>query len=98
MHDPNAAQTEPRYAWVMVALTPVFMALGVGSLLCVSVFLKPLQAEFGWARGSTAFAYLAGTVAMGLGGWQGGYFYDLTGTYTWSFAAAALAGMVRTYP
>ena len=29
---------------------------------------------------------------MGLGGYQGGYCYDLTGSYTASFASAALAG------
>ncbi len=32
---------------------------------------------------------------MGLGGWQGGFFFDLTGTYTVSYANAALAGVVN---
>ena len=36
-----------------------------------------------------AFAY----IGHGLGGWQGGYFYDLTGQYTWSYANAAIAGV-----
>jgi len=32
---------------------------------------------------------------MGLGGYQGGFFFDLTGDYTFSFANAALAGVVN---
>ena len=38
-----------------------------------------------------AFAWLG----HGLGGWQGGAFYDLTGSYTVSFANAAAAGIVN---
>ena len=38
-----------------------------------------------------AFAWLG----HGLGGFQGGYFFDLTGHYTVSFANAALAGVVN---
>ena len=38
-----------------------------------------------------AFAYLG----HGLGGWQGGYFFDVTGAYIWSYANAAFAGIVN---
>jgi len=38
-----------------------------------------------------AFAFLG----HGLGGWQGGLFFDITGDYTWPFANAALAGIVN---
>lgn len=38
-----------------------------------------------------ALAYLG----HGLGGWQGGWFYDLTGGYGWSYANAAIAGLVN---
>jgi hypothetical protein len=38
-----------------------------------------------------AFAWLG----HGLGGFQGGYFFDLTGHYTVSFANAALAGVLN---
>jgi MFS family permease len=38
-----------------------------------------------------AFAWLG----HGVGGFQGGYFFDLTGSYTVSFANAALAGVVN---
>lgn len=39
----------------------------------------------------TAFAL----VGHGLGGWQGGFFFDLTSAYTWSYANAALAGVLN---
>lgn len=38
-----------------------------------------------------AFAYLG----HGIGGWQGGYFYDLTGNYSWTYANAAIAGVIN---
>ena len=38
-----------------------------------------------------AFAYLG----HGLGGWQGGYFFDLTGDYSWTYAIAAIAGVIN---
>lgn len=38
-----------------------------------------------------AFAYLG----HGLGGWQGGYFFDLTGNYQWTFGNAAIAGIIN---
>jgi len=36
-----------------------------------------------------------GYVGHGVGGFQGGYFYDLTGAYDWTFANAALAGVIN---
>ncbi len=39
----------------------------------------------------TMFAWLG----HGLGGYQGGYFYDLMGNYTLSYANAALMGVVN---
>jgi len=34
-------------------------------------------------------------IGMGLGGWQGGYFFDLSGGYVLPFANAALSGVVN---
>ncbi len=66
--------SEPRYGWIMVAVSFVIMGLPFGALVSISVFLKPLVAEFGWERGNTAFAYTAGSGAAGLGsivmGWM----------------------------
>lgn len=42
-----------------------------------------------------AIVSTAGWVGMGLGGYQGGYFYDLTASYFVSYANAAIAGIVN---
>ncbi|PCI03899.1 MAG: hypothetical protein COB78_05970 [Hyphomicrobiales bacterium] len=44
-----------------------------------------------------AVAMVSGTawVGMGVGGFQAGYFFDLNGSYTTSFANAAIAGMIN---
>jgi MFS family permease len=57
---------------VVVAAT-VVMALGFGSLALTSVFMRPLEAEFGWTRTDTSLAYAVSTVGMALGGvvWGG---------------------------
>lgn len=47
-------------------------------------------------RSSTIGIVLAfGYLGHGLGGWQGGYFYDVSGAYVWTYANAALAGVVN---
>jgi hypothetical protein len=34
-------------------------------------------------------------IGMGIGSYQGGYFYDLTGNYAWSYANAAISGTIN---
>ena len=36
-----------------------------------------------------------GWTGMGLGGFFGGYFYDLQGDYVWSFAFAGITGLLN---
>lgn len=70
------SQLESRYAWMLVVVSSVFMGVAAGSLLSISVFLKPLVAEFGWLRAETALGYTAGALAMGVGGIVMGYLSD----------------------
>ncbi len=44
---------------------------------------------------SMGIVVAAGLAGHGLGGWQGGFFFDVTGLYTWSYANAALAGIAN---
>ena len=53
--------------------------------------LTPANRRAGATGIVLAFAWLG----HGLGGWQGGFFFDLTRGYGWSYANAALAGMVN---
>ena len=71
---------EPRYAWVMLAVGTVLIALNLGALSSISVFLKPVSAEFGWARGATALAYTAAALTIGASGVVWGRLADRFGT------------------
>jgi len=53
--------------------------------------LTPVSRRAGATGIILAFAWLG----HGIGGYQGGLFFDLTGTYTLSFANAALAGLLN---
>ena len=44
------------YGWVVVGAVVLVLAGFVGTLLSFGVFLKPLQAEFGWSRAATSGA------------------------------------------
>ena len=56
------------YGWLMVVVSSLIMSIGFGSLISVSVFLKPLEAEFGWDRGLTSFAYSCASFMNGVMG------------------------------
>jgi MFS family permease len=36
-----------------------------------------------------------GFMGHGIGGWQGGIFYDLTGSYTWTYTNAVISGFIN---
>jgi len=44
---------------------------------------------------STGIILAFGWLGHGLGGFQGGYFYDITGAYTQTFANASFSGMIN---
>ena len=53
---------DPLYGWVMVAVVFLLSGLAFGTAGAISVFLKPLSAEFGWGRSDAALGYT--TLAM----------------------------------
>jgi len=44
---------------------------------------------------SMAIVGMFGWFGMGLGGWQAGYIFDLTGNYIWSFRNGSIAGVIN---
>ncbi len=72
----NGLTPESRYAWLLVVVASVIMGMGAGALISISTFLKPIIADFGWSRGETSFAYMAGATATGVGGIAMGYISD----------------------
>jgi MFS family permease len=60
------AQQRARAILVVVGAT-VATALGFGCLALTSVFMRPLEAEFGWSRAEISMAYALAAVGMALG-------------------------------
>jgi MFS family permease len=89
----TALPPEPRYGWLIVALAPVYLGFGIGSLGAIGVFIKPLGAEFGWLRGETAFAYLAGNGVAGVVGLALGSLADRTSTRLVVALGALVSGL-----
>ena len=78
------------YGWLMVFVAFVLSALSFGALASISVFLKPLSAEFGWSRGETSLGYTAIAFSSALFGVLWGNVADRYGT-RWFGVVAALA-------
>jgi len=76
------------------ALAFIYGLLYSGLMICLVVCVRefvPLE-----RRGvSTGIVLFSAWIGMGFGGWQAGFFFDMTGTYTVSFAVAVLAGMIN---
>lgn len=68
------------------------MAFGFGSLALTSVFIRPLEAEFGWSRADISLAYTLSSVGMALGGLFWGRLSDRLNTRNLLFIGSA--GMV----
>ena len=56
---------EASYAWVIVGVATACLALGFGANIVISVFMKPLEDEFGWLRADTSMAYTMNAIGQG---------------------------------
>ncbi len=76
------------------ALGFVFGLLYCGVMICLVVCVREFVPIA--RRGvSTGVVFFCAWLGMGLGGWQAGFFFDVTGDYTVSFANAAVAGVIN---
>ncbi|MGD2172552.1 MAG: MFS transporter [Gammaproteobacteria bacterium] len=97
----SAWQTLLVFGFTMVHGTTAFYVYAViygfgyaGVMTSVLVSTRNLSAPA--RRASSLGIVLAfGYVGHGIGGWQGGFFYDMTGAYTWSYANAVISGFVN---
>ena len=97
----SVLQTATAYWFVTLDSLPslylLAIAFGVGFSGVMTMFLLCVR-EAVPARStgiSTAFIMLLAWAGMGVGAYQGGYCYDLTGDYTVSFANAAIGGVIN---
>ena len=87
---------DPLYGWLMVFVVFTLSALSFGSLGSISVFLKPLSAEFGWSRGQTSLGYTSIAFSSALFGLLWGAVADRVGT-RWFGVVAALVMTISLY-
>ena len=77
------------YGWVMVLVVFVLSGLAFGSMASISVFLKPISADFGWSRGATSLAYSVASLSSALFGVIWGVVADKYGTRWFGLVGAA---------
>lgn len=81
------------YAWVIVTVTFVVLLVAAGVRTAPTVIIKPLEAEFGWDRGSISFAVAISLFAYGLGGPVGGSLVDRFGPRRVMFAGLGITAL-----
>lgn len=67
-----------------------FSAVMASFIVCVRMMVPARLL----ARG-IAVVGMFGWFGMGLGGWQAGYIFDITGNYNWSFGLGSIAGIIN---
>lgn len=88
------SRPEPFYRWVVVGASALMLAFGVGLMTnAISVFLIPLNTEFGWQRGAVSFINTAGLIGLAAGGIVMGRMADRTTTRRVSLIGAVALGL-----
>lgn len=84
------------YGWVVVGAAVLVLAGFLGTLLSFGVFLKPLQAQFGWSRAATSGAM---SLCIGVQGGVGILMGRFTDKYNMGFVVAigTVAGAVSYF-
>jgi sugar phosphate permease len=68
------------YGWRVLAVGTIAMALGSGlSMSSFGLFVRPLEAEFGWTRAEVSLAFSASVLASGLSAPLVGHWVDSRG-------------------
>jgi sugar phosphate permease len=68
------------YGWIVVTAALSIIAIGVGLMFSLSVFMEPLEQAFGWSREQIARANLYGWVVFGVCSFAFGTLSDRFGT------------------
>jgi MFS family permease len=76
----HTAQRGIFYGWFIVAMALTIIAVGVGLMFSLGVFMEPLEQAFHWSRGEISQASLCAWVAFGLGSFLFGFLSDRYGT------------------
>ncbi len=87
-------RTEPVYRWVIVFASAAMLAIAMGMMVNgISVFVIPLNEEFGWPRGAVSFINFSGLAGLALGGIVMGRLADCTTTRRVILIGASIFGV-----
>jgi MFS family permease len=64
----GTAQNGSGHGTLVVVAATIAMAMGFGGLGLITVFMGPMEADFGWSRSDTSLGYALSTAGMALGG------------------------------
>src|SRR5919198_5744692 len=81
------------YAWVVLAATTFVLLTAGGVRAAIGVFIKPLEAEFGWSRTALSFAVAVSIALYGLAGPVVGRLADRWGPRRVLAIGVALGGL-----
>lgn len=77
--------------YVLAVVFGLFYSADMSTILVAGRMLMPARI----AALAMAVVVFFGWLGMGTGAWAGGFLFDLTGDYFWSYAAAAAGGVVN---
>ncbi|MEK7839458.1 MAG: MFS transporter, partial [candidate division NC10 bacterium] len=83
----------PPYRWVILGAAFVVIAMSIGTLLTLAVFLEPMEKSLGWSRASIGAIGFFNWIVMGAGGFVAGYLSDRFGTRIVVLIGSGLLGL-----
>ena len=89
----NAASSESRYGWVIVAAGALMTCIAFGAVFSLAVFLQPMSDATGWSRAGISGAMTLVFLAMGVGGFVWGMLSDRFGARPVVLAGSVLLAL-----
>src|SRR5438046_1827771 len=81
------------YGWVVLAAAATVIAVAMGALFSLGVFLKPIEDTMGWSRSAISLVALINWLAMGLGSFVWGALSDRIGGRVVAAAGGFVLGL-----
>src|SRR2546429_5306099 len=81
------------YGWVVLAAAATVIAVGMGALFSLAVFLKPIEDSMHWSRSAISLVALINWIAMGVGSFVWGALSDRIGGRVVAAAGRFILGL-----
>ena len=90
---PPMRQRGPFYGWVVLGAATTIVAVGMGVLFSLGVFLKPIEESMRWSRSAISMVALVNWLGMGLGSFVWGALSDRFGGRVVAAAGGFVLGL-----